>query len=955
MRRNQAAGNSSPNKRRFDGGSAYPNQSKDNYAQGGYQGLNYHPHVRVYQVHTGGSATHLYPNNQHPNNPQLIHYTPQQFQCCHFNELWTPVQQVLEYLEFKINHQFQANYPSLCKLNETILTNTDAFNIIKFMLINNVRFEQFYLSICCNLNGNMTPIPDALRQLEIWNDASQMILFGIPSCTLDGLTFSFSQAHQLIRFNRAAPYPNSSPPVMVEKVSYADQYDHVHQITFNQQEKHGYPNAVAIDPKAQEAGNIPANEETGGVSLPKLRRSDTGPMDQQDSEGINITSGNLHENSIAAFEIMPGSDVSSPEKNTIDQYPQVLRRQTSAERKLTLPKTRVVNNKPEEVDVCPMSGKEPWTFEPVKLTQQKPDTTHATEDTILGRDMHLTLRNLSNETNLEQIKQTLKKIIKTAEKDPDSFGSFGAVQFSNLRLCYDYTINKLGMRRKGLNDQKNKTQNNIKDPIQKKIGIQGKQGELYNIEANIKKIDWLIEEYKLEFQNCFNEVSKIVNHETYTLSDISLSLASIAATGATDVTKFTNNCQEYLLACMNKPNTNQQKQELSQVLNSVMQSFAKLDVELDPNFVQLSLTFFADAEKSLANLSTIIHSFAKLSIKPNEVFMTKLNKYIIDQSIQSLRNENLAKLIWGLSVMKLNCDDVCDFDNLEVGKLKLLKAEIPNRMNAKCASQKFNAIEESQILTANFILKKKCNQGFLNEPQEEQLSKKVIDAMEIKVSALQERATYAIANADQFAEDKVLSEYKIQELGNSVDIYIEKFNLAIQIDGPMHYKINGMLNHKTELNTKLLELAGIHVLRISYKDIDPIKDDVQLKNFLSSRITMKTSEIGVLLKDGLTKAVPANLKGSIGLPDCNKENDLKKKGDQTEPTKTSCNSKLSNQFANLVDSSNVDKKDYSDCEERGVPHAIESSTALLSQAAAWNPEIELTGDSGYESESEASV
>jgi very-short-patch-repair endonuclease len=86
------------------------------------------------------------------------------------------------------------------------------------------------------------------------------------------------------------------------------------------------------------------------------------------------------------------------------------------------------------------------------------------------------------------------------------------------------------------------------------------------------------------------------------------------------------------------------------------------------------------------------------------------------------------------------------------------------------------------------------------------------------VSALEERAEKEIWK--RLGEENVLHSHWISGAATTVDFFVQKHNLIIQVDGPTHYLSDGSQNGNTRFQTRLLEKLGYRVLRLGYRELD---------------------------------------------------------------------------------------------------------------------------------------
>jgi hypothetical protein len=87
-----------------------------------------------------------------------------------------------------------------------------------------------------------------------------------------------------------------------------------------------------------------------------------------------------------------------------------------------------------------------------------------------------------------------------------------------------------------------------------------------------------------------------------------------------------------------------------------------------------------------------------------------------------------------------------------------------------------------------------------------------------KVSDLEDRAGSVIDSL--LANEEVRHSHWIPGAATTVDFFVQKHNLIIQVDGPTHYLSDGSQNSSTRFQTRLLEKLGYQVLRLGYKELN---------------------------------------------------------------------------------------------------------------------------------------
>ncbi|MDX1916513.1 MAG: tetratricopeptide repeat protein [Rickettsiaceae bacterium] len=150
---------------------------------------------------------------------------------------------------------------------------------------------------------------------------------------------------------------------------------------------------------------------------------------------------------------------------------------------------------------------------------------------------------------------------------------------------------------------------------------------------------------------------------------------------------------------------------------------------------------------------------------------------------------------------------------------------ILNLFNKYLENNEINTAEAHQILTAYYIMHRGLFFDFLAQEDIERL-----EAMckndNSKSSRLHKNF---LNNLSLLCNTQLISEYYLKGIYAPVDIFCPEYNLVIQVDGPTHYyhgssNQNNKITFRTKLNTKILELAGYIVKRISYKDLDQDKE-----------------------------------------------------------------------------------------------------------------------------------
>jgi len=83
-----------------------------------------------------------------------------------------------------------------------------------------------------------------------------------------------------------------------------------------------------------------------------------------------------------------------------------------------------------------------------------------------------------------------------------------------------------------------------------------------------------------------------------------------------------------------------------------------------------------------------------------------------------------------------------------------------------------------------------------------------------------------------YPELDVKSEYEINSI-LVVDIFIEKFNLVIEVNGPSHYIFGtAAFNHKTVVKSGLISDMGYKLLYVKYDDWYNIRANTDKRRFL---------------------------------------------------------------------------------------------------------------------------
>jgi very-short-patch-repair endonuclease len=103
------------------------------------------------------------------------------------------------------------------------------------------------------------------------------------------------------------------------------------------------------------------------------------------------------------------------------------------------------------------------------------------------------------------------------------------------------------------------------------------------------------------------------------------------------------------------------------------------------------------------------------------------------------------------------------------------------------------------------------------------------NASDITTSRLQQRVSHNIRKQHQ-------DEYWIDELAVPVDICVPDEQHVIQVDGPSHFDQYGELKIADKFATALLEKSGWKVTRIRYDEVDKLKSDRELEEWLDEKL-----------------------------------------------------------------------------------------------------------------------
>jgi very-short-patch-repair endonuclease len=69
-------------------------------------------------------------------------------------------------------------------------------------------------------------------------------------------------------------------------------------------------------------------------------------------------------------------------------------------------------------------------------------------------------------------------------------------------------------------------------------------------------------------------------------------------------------------------------------------------------------------------------------------------------------------------------------------------------------------------------------------------------------------------------KQEVYHTHWIPGAATTIDFFVPKHNLIIQVDGPTHYLSDGSQNGNTRFQTRLLEKLDYQVLRLGYRELD---------------------------------------------------------------------------------------------------------------------------------------
>ena len=103
------------------------------------------------------------------------------------------------------------------------------------------------------------------------------------------------------------------------------------------------------------------------------------------------------------------------------------------------------------------------------------------------------------------------------------------------------------------------------------------------------------------------------------------------------------------------------------------------------------------------------------------------------------------------------------------------------------------------------------------------------ESSNITTSRLQLRVSHCLRKAHQ-------DEYWIDELAVPVDICLVGERHVIQVDGPSHFDEYGELKMRDKFATALLGKCGWKMTRIGYDEVDKLKSDRELEDWLDEKL-----------------------------------------------------------------------------------------------------------------------
>jgi hypothetical protein len=103
------------------------------------------------------------------------------------------------------------------------------------------------------------------------------------------------------------------------------------------------------------------------------------------------------------------------------------------------------------------------------------------------------------------------------------------------------------------------------------------------------------------------------------------------------------------------------------------------------------------------------------------------------------------------------------------------------------------------------------------------------DSSNTRTSRLQQRVSHCLRKPHQ-------DEYWIDELAVPVDICIVDERRVIQVDGPSHFDQYGDLKMRDKFAAALLEKSGGKVTRFGYIEVDKLKSNRELEDWLDEKL-----------------------------------------------------------------------------------------------------------------------
>jgi very-short-patch-repair endonuclease len=100
----------------------------------------------------------------------------------------------------------------------------------------------------------------------------------------------------------------------------------------------------------------------------------------------------------------------------------------------------------------------------------------------------------------------------------------------------------------------------------------------------------------------------------------------------------------------------------------------------------------------------------------------------------------------------------------------------------------------------------------------EDIVDQLIRSERTKVSSTEDRAGSVIDSL--LGKQEVYHTHWIPGAATTIDFFVQKHKLIIQVDGPTHYLSDGSQNGNTRFQTRLLEKLGYRVLRLGYRELN---------------------------------------------------------------------------------------------------------------------------------------